>query len=401
MLYDSNRHEPMLEIPWDERLVRDTVDEIVADSVAAFDPARFWPTHPREDGAGLQKGIWNGVAGAIWGLHYLHREAGTPMLPGAADALDRILTLSIAQDTSPYFKASFLMGPVGILLVKYRISREPSDADRLFALIDAKVEAHTDELMWGTPGVVLAASFMWDLTREDRWRDLYLSRARELWARWKFSVDQGCYVWYQRVYQSEPQVYLGPVHGFTGNLAALLRGVDLFDEQMRRELYERAVNAIVKTACTEDDLANWLALAVRFTPPGMAVPWLVQICHGAPGVLGSLADIPDKFDPRFEQLFLAGSELTWRAGPLSKGPNLCHGTAGNGYLLMKAWMRTRDRKWLHRARSFAMYSIAQYKAQRQRYGQGWYTLWTGDIGTAIYLWHCSAGEGAFPTMDVF
>ena len=401
MLYQPNRHEPMLEIPWDERLVRKTISEIVADTLAAFDIGRFWPTHPREDGTGLQKGIWNGAAGAIWGLDYLHREAGTSMLPGAADALDRLYTLSNAEnDPSGYLRGSFLMGPVGILLVKYRVSREPSDADRLFALLDAKIEAHTDELMWGTPGVVLAASFMWDLTREDRWRDLYLARGMDLWSRWKFSGQCDCYVWHQRLYQPQPQVYLGSVHGLAGNLAVLLRGADLLDEPMRRELYERAVNAIVKTAMVEAGLANWLPVASEPTP-GVVFPSLMQWCHGAPGTLASLSAIPKDFDPRFEQLFLAGAELTWRAGPVAKGPNLCHGTAGNGYLLMKAWTRTGDDRWLHRARSFAMYSIAQYQAQRRRYGCGWYTLWTGDIGTAIYLWHCIAGQADFPTMGTF
>ena len=401
MLYDPKRHEPMLEIPWDEQLARDTIDEIVADAIAAFDPEQFWPTHLREGGTGLQKGLWNGAAGTIWGLDYLHRSARTPMLPGAADALGRLCDIPATEQDAAYVNGSFLMGPVGILLVKYRISRDVSDADRLFALVEAKVEAHTDELMWGTPGVMLAASFMWDLTREDRWCDLFLSRSRELWSRWKFSADLGCHIWYQRLYSPERQVYVGPVHGLTGNIAALLRGADLFDEPMRRELYERAVNAIVKTVCLEDDLANWLALAVPPTSPGMAIPWLVQWCHGAPGTLASVSAIPKNFDSRFEHLFQAGAELTWRAGPLSKGPNLCHGTAGNGYLLMKAWQRSGDDRWLYRARSFAMYSIAQYKAQRQRYHQGWYTLWTGDLGTAIYLWHCITGQAAFPTMDIF
>ena len=399
MLYDPKRHEPMLEIPWDEQLARATISEIVDDTIAAFDSDPFWPTHPREDGAGLQKGLWNGAAGAIWGLDYLHRAVGTRMLPDAIDALHRLSGLPDGDDPA-YVNGSFLIGPVGILLVTYRISRDASDADRLFALIEQKVEAHTDELMWGTPGMVLAASFMWDLTREDRWRDLFLSRARELWSRWKFSADIGCHIWYQRLYSPERQVYVGPVHGLTGNIAALLRGADLFDEPMRRELYERAVNAIAQTACVEDDLVNWPALASQL-PPGVVVPWLVQWCHGAPGTLASVSAIPKNFDSRFEHLFQAGAELTWRAGPLSKGPNLCHGTAGNGYLLMKAWQRSGDDRWLHRARSFAMYSIAQYKAQRQRYHQGWYTLWTGHLGTAIYLWHCITGQAAFPTMDIF
>jgi hypothetical protein len=34
-------------------------------------------------------------------------------------------------------------------------------------------------------------------------------------------------------------------------------------------------------------------------------------------------------------------------------------------------------------------------------GRGRYSLWTGDVGLAIYLWDCITGEARFPTVDVF
>ena len=34
-------------------------------------------------------------------------------------------------------------------------------------------------------------------------------------------------------------------------------------------------------------------------------------------------------------------------------------------------------------------------------GRGRYTLWTGDVGLAIYLWDCITGQPRFPTIDVF
>ena len=73
----------------------------------------------------------------------------------------------------------------------------------------------------------------------------------------------------------------------------------------------------------------------------------VQWCHGAPGIVATLGDLMP------EDLLLAGAETTWRAGPLEKGPGLCHGTAGNGYALLKTYAVTRDEMWLERARSFA------------------------------------------------
>ena len=54
-----------------------------------------------------------------------------------------------------------------------------------------------------------------------------------------------------------------------------------------------------------------------------------------------------------------------------------------------------------RARAFAMHGIAQYRQLKNRHGQGWHSLWTGDLGLAIYLWECITIEAGFPTMDFF
>jgi hypothetical protein len=78
-------------------------------------------------------------------------------------------------------------------------------------------------------------------------------------------------------------------------------------------------------------------------------------------------------DDEHGRLLLAGGELTWRAGPLSNGSNLCHGTAGNGYALLALFERTRDELWLGRARDFAMHSIAQIARARGEFGRGRYT----------------------------
>ena len=94
----------------------------------------------------------------------------------------------------------------------------------------------------------------------------------------------------------------------------------------------------------------------------------------------SLAALPR--DDELDALLLAGGELTWAAGPLRKGASLCHGTAGNGFALLKLFTRTGDEAWLDRARRFAMHSAAQVAAAGA-YGRGRYSLWTGDLGTAM------------------
>ena len=74
---------------------------------------------------------------------------------------------------------------------------------------------------------------------------------------------------------------------------------------------------------------------------------------------------------------------------------------GNGYAFLKLYRRTSDPVWLDRARQFAMTAIVQCRGAQIVVGRGRYSLWTGDIGLAVYLWDCITGEPRFPTIDVF
>jgi hypothetical protein len=53
------------------------------------------------------------------------------------------------------------------------------------------------------------------------------------------------------------------------------------------------------------------------------------------------------------------------------------------------------------ARRFAAHSIDQCEAAAQQFGQYRYSLWTGDIGLAIFLWGCINGDDRIPTQDIF
>jgi hypothetical protein len=122
--------------------------------------------------------------------------------------------------------------------------------------------------------------------------------------------------------------------------------------------------------------------------------------HGAPGFVTALADYPVGRSAEVDALLLGAGETVWRAGPLTKGPGLCHGTAGNGYALLKLHRRSGDARWLERARAFAMHAIGQYERARRVHGRGRYSLWTGDAGLAVYLWHCIAGQADLPALDI-
>ena len=56
---------------------------------------------------------------------------------------------------------------------------------------------------------------------------------------------------------------------------------------------------------------------------------------------------------------------------------------------------------LERARAFAMHGIAQTESAAQQHGQMRFSLWTGNMGFAIYLWDCIEAQARFPTLDVY
>ena len=142
----------------------------------------------------------------------------------------------------------------------------------------------------------------------------------------------------------------------------------------------------IALALREDGLANW-SPREGARPEKIRVQW----CHGAPGMVAALGDLLEL------DVALAGGELTWRAGPLAKGSNLCHGTAGNAYAFLVLHRRTGDEFWLDRARAFAMHAIGQVERERASLGRGRYSLFTGDIGVALFLRHLLDGHDRFPT----
>ena len=263
------------------------------------------------------------------------------------------------------------------------------------SLIESNLDKPTRELMWGSPGTLLASLFLHQHTGEARWAELYQSTAGKLWSQLLWSEEHQCHYWTQDMYGSQ-STYLDAVHGFVATASPLIRGRHLLGATEWAAWQGCIENTIRRTAVVEDGLANWPARLV--TPGNAKRAMLMQFCHGAPGFVICLADMPGA---ALDDLLLAAGEATWQAGPLAKGSNLCHGTGGNGYAFLKLFVRTGDPLWLARARAFAMHGIAQTEAEAATHGRMRYSLWTGDPGFAIYLWDCVHGTANFPTLDVF
>jgi hypothetical protein len=100
-------------------------------------------------------------------------------------------------------------------------------------------------------------------------------------------------------------------------------------------------------------------------------------------------------------LLIKVGNLVWQAGPLEKGVSLCHGTAGSGMAMLKLYERTKDPTWLQRSQTFAMQAVDQFNSELQSAGQMRFSLWTGDLGLAIFLKNILQENSNMPGLDYF
>ena len=401
MLHDPARHEPLQALAWDEARVSATIARIVDETVAAFTPDGLWPPHPRDLEPGddpdmRATNLYWGAAGVIWALAYL-RKVGAADSPSFAQHLDslRVRNRASLAGMPGDNTGSYLMGDLPFEMMAWGHAPSAARADTIAALVEANIGHPARDLMWGSPGSLLAAALMHGASGDERWAVLFRRVAQRLREQLLWSQRQACHYWSQDLYGRESR-YIDAVHGFVATARALLMGRHLLPEAEWLQWQACIETTVANTAIRENGCATWPVQADE--APGTPQKWLMQFCHGAPGFVICLADLPGRaLDP----LLAEAGEATWAAGPLAKGSNLCHGTAGNAYAFLVLLARTRDARWRERARAFAMHAIAQFEAEAARTGRLRHALWTGDIGLAIFLWDCLQERPRFPTLDVF
>jgi Lanthionine synthetase C-like protein len=366
VLFTPESHEPLVDEPWSADRARRAIHAIVADTEDAFDDG--WLPHARDllegEAPGVRKRtLYEGGAGVVDALRRLASRGFTELRRSYVPYLERSIDAAPDYpDEDP--QRSFWMGETGIRLVLERLQPSRANLERLAELIAANERDPRCELMWGSPGTILVG------------RELGLDVGASVdWLRGRRD-DEG--LWTQDL-NGQRSRCLGPAHGFAGCMLALGGTADAVTE------------TLAPFAVEADGLVNWLPYAdmqslVAHRDGQIRTQW----CHGAPGIVATLAPLLDV------EVGAAGGELTWAAGPLRKGPGLCHGTAGNGYAFLALFERTGDERWLERARAFAMHALCQVERNRSTDGRGRYTLWTGDPGTALYLADCIDGEGRVP-----
>jgi hypothetical protein len=396
VLYTPANYERLTEEAWDEARIRDRVAASVAETDAAFDANAFWP--PVEDWDSARgtaplplTTLYRGASGVVWALDVLRRRGLAESSLDLASIARRTYEVWRAnpaperRESPVRTHAALMEGDSGILLVAWLLDPADDLADLLHARVRENAESETNEWEAGSPGTMIVARALLARTGDARWAEAWRESAEILWQR---REPDG--FWVYPPYGKAP----GAGHGIAVNATILLAGGDLFPAERREPLARDTAAALAQTARQEGPFANW-PMEASDSDLGWDGQIRMQWCHGGAGVVASAAPFLDK------ELLLAGAELVWHAGPASmdKGPGICHGTAGNGYALLRTFGRTGDERWLERARRFAVHALGQTERWRERRGGRRHSLWAGDLGAALFAADCLDARAEHPLLD--
>ena len=170
------------------------------------------------------------------------------------------------------------------------------------------------------------------------------------------------------------KVYVGAVHGIIGIITQVV-----LTEPAQAARVERLLDSLLRTQYGES--GNWPSSL----PAGR--DRLVQVCHGAPGVVVSLVGIRKYFpglDGRIGEAVATGREVIKRRGLLlGKEPCLCHGVSGNALALGEGDLE-----------EFLAYAVEErfeqlIEARTMEPSSHPDGLWTGEAGRA---WACAVAD---------
>jgi len=401
MLFDISRHESLTTTLWDIELVQKEILSIIDDIEESVLPNASWPTHPLDAESYPRVGPkWSAYAGSAGAIH------GLQILKNYRYKINDLSHL-LAEVHSSFVKfpdvsvePGLQIGEIGILVP--RLLAEPENkavSEYLLRRMEETIDLPLYEITSGQSGMMHAALALYRKTGDSCWKNIFVKGASSLMDNWKEDTQTKEWHWQSQVFGPKRHYY-GACHGITGNANILLQGADLLPNNSSDLVIDRTISTLNISAKNEANLTNW----VLCTKPNID-KLLVQWCHGAAGIVTAMARTPISNSANSElldDLLDKAGQLVWQAGPLVKGANICHGTSGNGYAFLYLYKRSGNTVWLDRARKFAMHTIEQSQKDRLHYGQGRYTLWTGDVGLAIYLHHCLyPADAAIPGLDLF
>ena len=92
---------------------------------------------------------------------------------------------------------------------------------------------------------------------------------------------------------------------------------------------------------------------------------------------------------------MAGRSATWEREGARNLSRHC-----GQWLRVPEALSARGDDALDRARRFAAHALGQVRRLRSERGRGRYSLWTGDLGVALYAAECLDGGSVYPFFDL-
>ena len=390
-LFSAERHEALTRRRWDEQVAADAIEQNAVETLTAFSPEDLWPIHPIDrspERASVLTPLYYGAAGVVWALHqlgYLTAEVSASIATIASSNRQAHADRLNGAD-------SFFMGRSGIDVLRSVISG--GSEERAITSLQAGADLPTNGVIWGRAGCAIGALHLYRATGDKAAERTLREIAQSLVDDW--IQRDGAWLWRTELYGHNDHM-LSALHGMAANLAPLVQGIDQLPVGLQRLAEDRIGPTLARSAVREGKFVNWPLTFGESSRP-TASSRLLQHCNGAPGLINVFRCWPDT---SIDETLTRAGELIWRAGPLRKRPSLCHGVPGSGLALLRLFERTGEARWLERARRFAMHAIAQDRQALAATGQRKFSLWTGDLGLAVFLRQCIDARAGFPTVDYF
>ncbi|XP_053614192.1 lanC-like protein 3 [Plodia interpunctella] len=353
-------------------------------------------------------GLYVGCTGISYMFYYLAKNPFLSEFKGVyfEKSLDY---LKPALETSAGDKTSFLLGDAGTLALASVLNKElggnqfPDALAKYRALqnyyLNPKfLKCGGDEFFVGRAGYIAGA--LWInrelqaqvLSKEELYKicDMIIASGREYSAKHK----SPCPLMYH-YYNTE---YLGAAHGISFILQMLMNVPGYLEHNVQALNDVRATLNFIVSLQTED--GNWPCCMDEI---GQSDHKLVHWCHGAPGTIYLMAKAYLMFkDKRFMNACIKAGDLVWQKGLLRKGPGICHGVAGNGYVFLLLHRLTGDEKYLIKAKLFADFMMSDDFLRDARLPDNPESLYEGTAGTVCFLADLLVPDKAeFPFQDVF
>ncbi|XP_017154074.1 lanC-like protein 3 homolog [Drosophila miranda] len=405
--------ESGLVLPWDEKLIKELISSYVKSILEQCKPRR-------EDCGDLYVGN-AGIAFMFWKLS--RSEHGRDLCPTALQHASMFIRQ--AKREAERFKEhsslpsySFLRGNAGIYAVSAAISKALKDPKQLAkdlanfkaAIPSGKDDGGSDSMLVGRAGYLSGCYWLNDILPGKKIPDedlisvckIIIASGRE------YSTKNNSYL--PLMYEYHGMEYLGAAQGLCGILQVLL------DSPWFRKDHSQAsesplldisapadvlhdVKRTLDCVLTQQDVDGNFPVTLEDEGEKRLVQW----CHGTPGIVYLMAKAYLIFmEPKYLRALVRSADFVWRKGFVRKGPGICHGVAGNGYVFLLLFRLTNQRIYLYRAYKFIELMTSEEFKQKARVPDRPHSLYEGLAGTVCFLVDLLEPEKAhFPFMDVF